>query len=73
MVTRYGLPKIVMEYHRALLDVGYPHDYVMMQLAQTYRTRKAMYRFTCHYCGRHYTEGPAICTSDDCPSKDLAR
>lgn len=43
MVTRYGLPKIVMRYHRALVDVGYSHDYVMAQLAQTYRTRKVMY------------------------------
>lgn len=42
-MVKYGVSKINLEYHRALVALGYPHDYVMAQLAQTYRSRKVMY------------------------------
>lgn len=42
----YGVTLLNMQYHRELLKLNYPHDYVMQQMAQTYRTRKAMHTVT---------------------------
>ena len=48
MTTQYGVAQINLKYHRELIKLGYSHDYVMQQLAQTYRTKRAMYTITSH-------------------------
>ena len=48
MAKRYGVAQVNLRYHRELIKLGYSHDYVMQQLAQTYRTKRAMYTITSH-------------------------
>ncbi|UVX30505.1 hypothetical protein A3b_00029 [Klebsiella phage VLCpiA3b] len=42
-MKHYGLTQADIRHYRWLLSLGRPHDYLMMHLAQTYRTRKVMY------------------------------
>lgn len=48
MTKHYGVAQVNLRHHRELLKLGYSHDYVMQQLAQTYRTKRAMYTITHH-------------------------
>lgn len=42
-MKHYGLTQADIRHYRWLLSLGRPHDYLMMHLAQTYRTNKVMY------------------------------
>jgi hypothetical protein len=42
-MVNYGLTQADIRHYRWLLSLGKPHDYLMIHLAQTYRTRKVMY------------------------------
>lgn len=42
-MINYGLTQAYLRNYRWLLSLGRPHDYLMAQLAQTYRSRKVMY------------------------------
>ncbi len=42
-MIKYGLTQADIRHYRWLLSLGRPHDYLMMHLAQTYRTNKVMY------------------------------
>ncbi|QXO10458.1 hypothetical protein [Klebsiella phage vB_KoxP_ZX8] len=42
-MVRYGITREDLKYYRFALMHGKHHDYLMTQLAQTYRTRKVMY------------------------------
>lgn len=43
MGVTYGLTQTDIKHYRWLLSLGKPHDYLMIHLAQTYRTRKVVY------------------------------
>ena len=43
LMVKYGLTQTDIKHYRWLLSLGKPHDYLMIHLAQTYRTRKVMY------------------------------
>lgn len=40
-MKHYGLTQADIRHYHWLLSLGRPHDYLMVHLAQTYRTRKA--------------------------------
>ena len=42
-MIKYGITREDLKYSRFALMHGKHHDYLMTQLAQTYRTRKVMY------------------------------
>lgn len=42
-MIKYGVTREDLKYYRFALMHGKHHDYLMAQLAQTYRTRKVMY------------------------------
>lgn len=42
-MIKYGLTQEDLRHYRWLLSLGKPHDYLMIHLASTYRTRKVMY------------------------------
>lgn len=48
MSKRYGITQAALKEYREHLKSGSTHDYLMQQLAQTYRTRRAMYTITHH-------------------------
>lgn len=42
-MKHYGITKEMLQTYRVAMAYGAPFGYCMAQLAQTYRTRKAMY------------------------------
>lgn len=60
-MIKYGLTQADIRHYRWLLSLGRPHDYLMMHLAQTYRTRKVMYDSPVrNWCVR--PDCPVLCT-----------
>lgn len=45
-MVKYGITREDLKYYRLALMHGKHHDYLMAQLAQTYRTRKVMHNAT---------------------------